>query len=165
VPTTKRHQTGDLGTALRGDSRPVLLVTFFSVPFDPAASVFAVDSAIEAGQSLIVINIVELPPLPMSVRLGYDHIEDPPEIAAALRAPAELASSLGVNVERMLVKTPRPVTALLEVIAERRPGLLVIGADPRLLSGRFYRRVRNAVRDRTECLVWHAGAIEENPTA
>jgi len=96
----------------------------------------------------------------MSVRLGYDHIEDPPEIAAALRAPAELASSLGVTVKRMLVKTPRPVTALLEVIADIVRGCwssapIRITERPVLSPGQECRAGSR------ECLVWHAGAIEE----
>src|SRR5262249_62013133 len=113
-------------TRSRGDSRPVLLATFFSVPFDQGAAEFAVTSAVEGGQPLIVANVVELPPLPMSVRLGHDHLDDPPEIDAALRAPVELASSLGVPVERLLVRSPRPIAALLQLTAERRPGLLVL---------------------------------------
>jgi nucleotide-binding universal stress UspA family protein len=147
----------------RGDSRPVLLATFFSVPFDQGASEFAVASALEGGQPLIVANVVELPPLPMSVRLGYDHLDDPPEIESALRAPAELAHSLGVHVERLLVRSPRPVTALLQLTAERRPGLLVLGSDPARLSRRFFRRAWRAVRDQASCLVWRVGEDYEPP--
>lgn len=154
MPTATHHETRAPPVSLCGAGRPVLLVTFFSVPFAPAASEMAVDSAVEAGQPLIISNIVDLPPLPMSVRLGYDRIEDPPEVAAAISAPALLASSLGVSVQRLLVKTPRPVTALLEIVAERRPGLLVLGPDPQRLSRRFYRRVSQAVRDRADCLFW-----------
>jgi hypothetical protein len=50
--------------------RPVLLVTFFGVPFHLAACELAVGSAVEAGQPLTVANIVDWPPLPMSVCLG-----------------------------------------------------------------------------------------------
>lgn len=155
MPASTRHQARVAASSQCGAGKPVLLVTFFSVPFAEAASVLAVDSAVEASQPLIIGNIVELPPLPMSVRLGFDRLEDPPDLAAALSAPARLASSLGVSVQRLLVKTPRPVTALLEIVAELRPGLLVLGPDPQLLSSRFYRRVAKAVRDRTDCLVWH----------
>lgn len=155
--TTQLRPSGSLGTRPRGDSRPVLLATFFSVPFDQGASEFAVASAIEEGQPLIVANVVELPPLPMSVRLGHDHLDDPPEVESALRAPAELANSLGVHVERLLVRSPRPVTALLQLTAERRPGLLVLGSDPARLSRRFFRRAWRAVRDQASCLVWRAG--------
>src|SRR5262249_33109691 len=154
TPSDMTTQLGRLrspDTRSRGDSRPVLLATFFSVPFDQGAAEFAVTSALEEGQPLIVANVVELPPLPMSVRLG-----DPPEIESALRAPAELAHSLGVRVERLLVRSPRPVTALLQLTAERRPGLLVLGSDPARLSRRFLRRAWRAVRDQACCLVWRA---------
>lgn len=161
---TQLGRPGSTGTRPRGDGRPVLLATFFGVPFDPGACEFAVASALEAGHPLIVANIVELPPLPMSVRLGYDHLDDPPEIESALRAPAELAHSLGVQVERLLVRSPRPITALLELTQERRPGLLVLGWDPARLPRRFSRRVWRAARDQVSCLVWRTGEDYEPPT-
>ena len=75
-----------------GLRRPVLLATL-GVPFDRDASAFAVDAAVEAGQPLIVVNVVELPPLTMSVNLGYDQLPDRPEDEEAFRAPAALARS------------------------------------------------------------------------
>jgi nucleotide-binding universal stress UspA family protein len=161
--TTRLRPVKPHGVRPRGDGRPILLATFFSVPFDQGASELAVDSAIEGGQPLIVANVVELPPLPMSVRLGYDHIADPPEIDAALRAPVELADSFGVRVERLLVRSPRPISAILQLTAERRPGLVVLGSDPARLSRRFSRRVWRAVRDQAPCLVWRPGETYEPP--
>src|SRR5690348_1936299 len=146
---------GDLGAG----GSPVLLVTFFGVPFHPAASELAVGSAVEAGQPLTVANFVELPPLPMSVCLGHDHLDDPPEVEAALRAPAERAHLLGVQVERLLVRSPRPIAALIQLASERRPGLLVLGPEPGRLSERFFRRARRAVREKTDCLVWSADCL------
>jgi nucleotide-binding universal stress UspA family protein len=136
------------------DGRPVLLATFFSVPFDKRASNFAVESAIEAGVPLIVTNVVELAPLAMSVRLGYDYLGNPPEIERALQAPVELASSFGVHTERLLVRTPRPIAALLQLTAERRPGLLILGSEDGRLSSRFSRRLWRKVRASAACLVW-----------
>lgn len=133
--------------------RPVLLATL-GVPFDPAASALAVDAAVEAGQPLLVVNAVELPPLAMSVRMGYDQLPDAEE--EAFRAPAELAHSLGVEVERLRVRSPRPVAGLLELVAERRPGLLVFGPDRSRLRMRAYRKAAKAVRERASCLVWLA---------
>ena len=133
--------------------RPVLLATL-AVPFDPAASAFAVDAAVEAGQPLVVVNVVDLPPLGMSVAMRYDQLPEAPEEADALRAPAELACSLGVRVERLRVKSPRPVAALIELVAERAPGLLVFGPDRRRMRGRAYRRAARAVRESAGCLVW-----------
>lgn len=132
-------------------------MTFFSVPFDPAASEMAVGCAIEESQVLLVANIVELPPLPMSVRLGHDQLERPSGVDEALRAPAELAASFGVQVERLLVRSPRPVTALVELAAERRPGLLILGAESSQLTHRFSKRAWKAARDDTDCLVWRPG--------
>jgi len=136
--------------------RPVLLATL-GVPFDPAASSFAVDAAVESGEPLLVVNVVELPPLGMSVAMGYDQLPDPPEQAEALRAPAALAASLGVPVERLRVKSPRPVEALVQIAAERNPGLLVFGPDRARLKPRVYRKAARAVRERAACLVWLAG--------
>jgi hypothetical protein len=54
----------------------------------------------------------------MSVRMGYDQLDDRRELADSLRAPAELAASLGVRVEPLRVRSPRPVAALLELVVE-----------------------------------------------
>jgi len=87
------------------------------------------------------------------MRLGYEYVESD-ELTAALRAPADLASSLAVPVELLRVAAPRPVAALLQLVAERQPGLLVLGPDRQRVSGRTFRRAAAAVRDRTSCLVW-----------
>jgi hypothetical protein len=143
------------GRGLHDAGRPVLLATL-GVPFDPDASAFAVDAAVEAGQPLIVANVVVLPPLGMSVAMGYDQLPYSPEEAEALRAPAELAHSLGAEVERLRVRSPRPVEALLQLVAERGPGLLVFGPDRSRLRGRAYRKAAKALRRRAACLVWLA---------
>jgi hypothetical protein len=65
-----------------------------------------------------------------------------------------LACSLAVEVERLRICSPHPVDALLEVVAEREPGVLVLGPDPAQLSRRRYRKVERAVRERASCLVW-----------
>jgi hypothetical protein len=158
-----RPRLAGAGVGPGADDRPVLLVTFFGVPFHPAACELAVGAAVEAGQPLTVANIVELPPLPMSVCLGHDQLEYPPEVAAALRAPAERARVLGVQVERLLVRSPRPLAALIQLASERRPGLLVLGPEPGRLSERFFRRARRAMREKTDCLVWSAGDGGEGP--
>jgi Universal stress protein family len=132
--------------------RPVLLATL-GVPFDISAAQIAVDTAVEAGQPLIVANVVELLLAPCSVVLGYD-LDDPPELAESLRAPARLAASVGVPVERLRVRSPHPIAALVELVAEREPGLLVLGPDRSKLKPRVYRRVVKAVSERCGCLVW-----------
>jgi nucleotide-binding universal stress UspA family protein len=138
-----------------GPGRPVLLVTL-GVPFDPDATAFAVDAAVEAGQPLIVANVVDLPPLSMSVNLGYDQLPERPEDEEAFRAPALLAHSLGVQVERLRVRSPRPLEALLEVVRERAPGMLVFGPDRDRIKRRRYRKAVKAIRERVACLVWLA---------
>lgn len=131
----------------------VLLATF-DVPFDQEAAHFAVDAAVEAGRSLIVANVMELPHLPLSMVLGYDTLEYTPELAASLLAPAQLASSLGVHVERLRVRSPRRVEALVELVQERRVGILVLGPDRALVGRRLYNRAARAVREDVSCLVW-----------
>ena len=145
----------DTPTGLWDAHRPVLLATL-GVPFDPEASAFAVDAAVEAGEPLVVANVVQLPPLGMSVAMGYDQLPDRPEEAEALRAPAELARSLGAEVERLRVRSPRPVEALLQLVGERGPGLLVFGPDRTRIRRRVYRKATRALRERSSCLVWLA---------
>ena len=130
------------------------MLATLEVPFDPAAAAFAVDAAVECGQPLIVANVVEIPLGPMCLILGYGALDPPEEEAARLRAPAELAHSLGVEVERLRVKSPHPLDALLELVAERRPGLLVFGPDRSQLKPRAFRRVAKRIRERAACLVW-----------
>jgi nucleotide-binding universal stress UspA family protein len=140
-----------------GDARgrPVLLATL-DVPFDSHAVVFAVDSAVELGQRLIVANFVELEPLPLSVMLGYDDLPYTPEMAESLAEPVRLAVSLGVSVSRLRVKSFRPVQALVEVVAEENAGLLVFGPDRDRIRRLRYRRAARAIRSRVTALIWLA---------
>jgi hypothetical protein len=137
----------------RRRAQPVLLATL-GVPLEPDASTFAVDAAVESAAPLIIANVVELPPLAMSVNMRYDQLEDEADLAAALRFPAALAHSLGVQVERIRVKSPRPIEALVELVSERCPSLLVFGPDRGKLRPRVYRRAARALRERASCLLW-----------
>jgi hypothetical protein len=140
----------------RAGGRPVMLATL-DVPFDPDAVVFAVDSAVEGGQRLIVANFVERAPLPLSAMLGYDDLPYPPQLAESLRAPAELARSLGVDVTRLRVKSFHPIPAMLEVMHEQRAGIFVFGPDRRRIRRLRYRRAVRAIRSSAAPLVWLAG--------
>jgi nucleotide-binding universal stress UspA family protein len=131
----------------------VLLATF-DVPFDEAAASFAIDAAVDSGRGLVVANFVELPPLPLSVMMGYDMLDYSPELAASLLGPVQRAQALGVHVERVRVKSFRRIEALVEVAREREVRLLVLGPDRQKVSARLYRRAAVAVRDRLDCLVW-----------
>ena len=137
-------------------SRPVLLTTFDVPILDDAAAV-AVDAAVETGRPLIVVNVIggafypshsAPPPAPVVL----------PEVEESLRAPAELAASFGVVTERLRVLSPRPIEALVELVDERRPGLLVIGADPSRLRRRFLSKLDRRVHEKTSCLVWPSGS-------
>ena len=144
------------GAARRSSGRPVVLATL-GVPLDPKASAYAVDSAVETGRELVVVNVTKLEPLGLSMILGYDALpEFTPEVSESIQRSAELARSLGVRVERLRIRSPRPVSALLELVRERRPGLLVFGPEPSALRHRRYRRVVSALRELTDCLVWVA---------
>jgi nucleotide-binding universal stress UspA family protein len=130
------------------------MLATLEVPFDEEAAIFAVDAAVESGLGLLVVNAVELLLAPASVHLGYGDVEPPPEDAEALRAPAQLAHSLGVRVERLRLRSPRPVVALLELAVEQAPSLLVFGPDPARMSPRRYAKAARRIRERAPCLVW-----------
>jgi hypothetical protein len=149
-----RDRGTDLSARRGSGGRPVLLVTM-GVPLDEEASVFAVDTAVESGQRLVVANVTTLEPLRMSIVLGYDALPElTPEVSASLGRSAELARSLGVHVERLRVRSPRPVEALIELVADLHPGMLVFGPDRGVMKGGRYRRAARAVRERATCLVW-----------
>jgi nucleotide-binding universal stress UspA family protein len=151
--TVRRSGSGTDASFLSSANRPVLLATL-DVPFADEAIAFAVDSAVETGQPLIVVNAAEIPPTPWSL-IGYGYIERE-DLQDELRKPAELAQSLAVLVERLRVCSPHPIDALLELVAERNPGLLVFGHDWSLLKPRRYRRAAKKIRERATCLVWLA---------
>ncbi len=151
--TLRRSGSGTDASVLSSANRPVLLATL-DVPFADEAIAFAVDSAVESGQALIVVNAAEIPPTPWSL-LGYGYIERD-DLQDELRKPAELAQSLAVLVERLRVCSPHPIDALLELVAERNPGLLVFGPDGSRLKPRRYRRAAKKIRERATCLVWMA---------
>lgn len=149
--TQRRRISREDVSALGSGDRPVLLATL-DVPFSEEATVFAVDSAVESGRPLILVNAAEVLPTTYTV-LGWGYVERE-DLQDALRKPAELAHSLAVRVERLRVCSPHPVDALLEVVAEREPALLVFGPDRAQLSRRRYRKAERAVRERVSCLVW-----------
>lgn len=154
--TLRRSGPREDVSLLSSGGRPVLLATL-DVPFAGDATAFAVDSAVESGQPLVVVNVAEVPPTPWTL-LGYGYIERE-DLQAELRKPAELAQSLAVQVERLRVCSPHPIDALLELVRERRPGLLVFGPDPTRLRPRAYRKAARALSERARCLVWLGAAF------
>ena len=141
------------GGPVAAPTRSVVLATL-GVPFAAAAVEFAVGAALESGHPLIVANVVELPPLGMSVNMRYDQLDDPPELASALAAPAMMARSLGVDVQRVRVRSMRPVAALIELLESFDVVLLVFGPDPARLRRRRLGRAVSELRENVPCLVW-----------
>src|ERR1700752_319962 len=95
---------------------------------------------------------------PIPLPLGYSNVlGDPPDLAASPRAPAVRAYALGAQVERVRIRTPHRIDALLEFVAERDAALLVFGPDRGKLSKRLHRKACRAVRDKAPCLVWTNG--------
>ena len=149
-----RHRASAGQAAALDGAHPVMLVTF-DVPFEPEATTLAVDTAVETGQPLIIVNAAEVPLGPISLSMKYEYVGTE-EVEVALREPAALAVGLAVEVERVRLCSPRPIEALLELVAERRPGLLVVGPDRTRMRKRTYARAARKIRDRAACLVWLA---------
>jgi hypothetical protein len=101
-----------LDNALASSARPVLLATL-DAPLLEEACHTAVDTAVESGQPLLVVNAVEAALTRCALTFGHHYIGSP-RIEESLNAPAALAQELGVHVERICLHSPRPVEALLE---------------------------------------------------
>jgi hypothetical protein len=145
--------TGGVG---RSRASPVLLATL-SVRIDPRAEAMAVDNALEVGANLIVANMLELPPYPLTFMLAPEYATLPhEEDLVAVRGTAERAAASGVRTELLRVTSPRPVRALLELVCEREVGLLIFGPDPSLTPRLRFRAAARRIRRDAGCLVWIA---------
>jgi nucleotide-binding universal stress UspA family protein len=148
-----RTERGGEGTR----RRPVVLGTL-SVRVDPSAERMAIDSAIEAGVPLLIVNLIPLPPYPRTLMLvgpagtTLPHEEDLYE----LRATARRAADLGVRTELLRVHTRHAVAALLEILHERDAGLLVFGPHLGMVGRLRFKRTARRVRREADCLVWVA---------
>lgn len=137
--------------------RPVVLATL-SVRVDPSAERMAIDSSLEAGAPLILVNLLRLRNYPTTIALQgaaattLPHEED----LDAVRATAARAAELGIRTELLRVTSKRPIAALLEVLHERDAGLLVFGPDLKRTSRRRFRSAARRVRAEADCLVWVA---------
>jgi nucleotide-binding universal stress UspA family protein len=152
--STTLYRTGIVAreNAVASPARPVLLATI-DAPVLEEASRMAVDAAVESGQPLLVVNAVEFALTRSALTFGSLYIT-PPKVEESLSAPAALAHSLGVRVDRICLNSPRPVDALVEFAVERDVGLLVLGADPGSMRRWRYRRCVRRVLERAPCLVW-----------
>ncbi len=136
--------------------RPVMLATL-SVRVDASAEAMAIESALEAGVSLIVANMLILRPYPATVMLAREGVNLPrEEDLDEVRATASRAAALGIRTELLRVSSLRPVRALLELATERQVGLLVFGPDQDRIPRYRFRRAARTVRKYAPCLVWTA---------
>ena len=124
--------------------------------FHPSAERMAIDSAIEAGVPLLVVNLI---PLPLYVRtmtlVGVEGTVLPhEEHLDEVRATAARAAALGVETELLRVRTRHALRALLEVATERDAGLVVFGPDE--AGALRFRLTARRLRRQADCLVWIA---------
>jgi hypothetical protein len=137
--------------------RPVLLATL-SVRVDPGAETLAIQSAAETHAKLIVANMLWLPPHPTTLMLAREHATLPhEEDLDAVRGTAQRAAEAGVPTELLRISSRRPLAALIELIEERRPGLVVLGPDRRRTPRWWLWLAARRVRRHADCLVWISG--------
>jgi hypothetical protein len=141
----------------RGRCGPVLLATFAGTPPHPDATHLAVEAAFDTGATLILADLLVRPRLRRR-RTGTAVVA----MAPGLRPAADAACELGVRVERMRVARPRPVAALLAIVGEHRPSLVVFAPDPtaigrwRWRKRRRFRHFVTALKRDAPCLLWTA---------
>jgi len=153
-----RHGTrvADPAPAAQAGPRPVILATF-SVRVDPSAERIAFDSALEVGARLILANLMHLPPYPATIMLAREYATLPhEEDLEAVRATAARAGALGIGTELLRISSRRPLAALVELIAERHAGLVVLGPDVRHSPRWQLWLAARRVRRQTDCLIWIA---------
>ncbi|HUZ84111.1 MAG TPA: universal stress protein [Gaiellales bacterium] len=136
-------------------ARPIMLATL-AVPFESESVRVAFQAALETNVQLLVVDVVERPLWPLAATFGRAELELDDDREQIRRLVAQ-AAGLGIQVEHLRVRSPRPVEALLEVAGERRARLLVLGPDPCRFKPRFFQRVVRKIRRRASCLVWIAG--------
>ena len=142
---------------VEGDSRsqPVVLATL-AVPFDPESARVAIQAALESHAKLVVVDAVEMPLWHQCLTTRRAELELDDDRQEIRRLVGD-AHGLGLQVEHLRVRSPRPVDALLEVVEECNAGLLVLGPDPARLTKRLFARAVRKIRKRALCLTWIAG--------
>jgi hypothetical protein len=141
----------------RGRGEPILLATFSGAPPHSAATELAVEAAFESGATLLLADLV-VRPRGRRKRRGTAVVA----LAPGFRAAVDRAFDLGVRVERMRVARPRPAKALLDIVSEHRPALVVFAPDPAAFSRwrwrkrRRFRRLVVALEREAPCLLWTA---------
>jgi nucleotide-binding universal stress UspA family protein len=154
---TDIHRPDAPGSSGSQRARPVLLGTL-SVRIDPEAERMALESALEAGSTLILANVMVLRPMPLTNVLAPECANLPQEEdLEAVRDTAARAAAVGIQTELLRILSPRPVASLIELATEREAGLLVFGPERSLLPRMRFRSAANAVRRHAPCLVWIGG--------
>jgi hypothetical protein len=143
----------------RGRGEPVLLATFAGTPPHPAATELAVEVAFETGATLLLADVIVRPRLRRRRRRRGAAVV---ALAPGFRPAVDRAFDLGVRVERIYVARPRPAVALVQIVHEHRPSLVVFAPDPTAFGRwrwrkrrRFKRLVTALVRD-APGLLWTA---------
>ena len=136
--------------------RPVVLATL-SVRVDPSAERMAIESALDAGAPLIVANMILLPPYRLTIMLAREYATLPhEEDLEEVRATAQRAAALGIPTELLRISSAHPLSAMIELVRDRRAGLLVLGPDPRRTPRWWRALAARRVRRDASCLVWVA---------
>jgi hypothetical protein len=105
-----------------------------------------------------VANMLWLPPHPTTLMLAREHATLPhEEDLDAVRGTAQRAAEAGVPTELLRISSRRPLAALIELIEERRPGLVVLGPDRRRTPRWWLWLAARRVRRHADCLVWISG--------
>ncbi len=132
------------------------MLATLSARVEPEAERLAIESALDAGVPLVVVNAMPLPNFPRALMLGGPGAVNLPheEDYEAVRATAERAARFGLRVEHLRVTSPRPAKALVQVANERGAGLLVLGPKRSRVSRSTFRRAAREVRRSAACLVW-----------
>jgi len=139
--------------------RPVILATL-AVRVDPKAERVAIEAALETGAKLILANMLWLPAHPTTLMLAREHATLPhEEDLHAVRASAQRAAARGIPTEFLRISSRRPLAALIELISERRAGLVVLGPDPRRTPRWWLWLAARRIRGQADCLLWIADAV------
>jgi hypothetical protein len=141
----------------RGRGEPVLLATFSGAPPHPAATDLAVEAAFETGATLLLADVVARSRA-RGKRCGTAVVS----LGPGFRGAVDRAFDLGVRIERVRIAQPRPAKALLDIVSEHRPALVVFAPDPTAFGGwrwrrrRRFRRLVTALEREAPCLLWTA---------
>jgi nucleotide-binding universal stress UspA family protein len=127
--------------------QPILLATLAS-SVDSGAERFAIESALEANRRLLLLDAVPKAHGPGAQARG--------RVPECIRATAQRAMSLGVQIELLRPITPWPAQTIVKLANHHRAALVVLGRARGLLGWLRFRMAARAIRRNTSCLVWIA---------